>query len=230
MIIGNGMLAKRFEEYSGLDNIIIFASGVSDSRETKAESFGREKKLLLETLSNYPERDFVYFSTCSIFDPEAADTPYVKHKLAMEQLIASMTKSYYIFRVSQIIGKADNTTLINYIINMIRNHKPFKVWRRANRNLIGLDDVFAIVDYIIKNKILKNQIINIASPNNISIIDLINLIEKVLNLKAICTVIDKGEAYSKINVDQISAIVQKLDIKFDSEDYYVNCIKNMLDF
>jgi nucleoside-diphosphate-sugar epimerase len=230
VIIGNGMLAKRFEEYSGLDNIIIFASGVSDSRETKAESFGREKKLLLETLSNYPERDFVYFSTCSIFDPEAADTPYVKHKLAMEQLIASMTKSYYIFRVSQIIGKADNTTLINYIINMIRNHKPFKVWRRANRNLIGLDDVFAIVDYIIKNKILKNQIINIASPNNISIIDLINLIEKVLNLKAICTVIDKGEAYSKINVDQISAIVQKLDIKFDSEDYYVNCIKNMLDF
>ena len=47
MIIGQGMLAKRFEKYDN-DNIVIFASGVSNSRETSKIMFEKERKLLIE--------------------------------------------------------------------------------------------------------------------------------------------------------------------------------------
>jgi hypothetical protein len=51
MIIGNGSLANIFiEKFKDDENIIIFASGVSSSKETRESEFNREKELLLKTL------------------------------------------------------------------------------------------------------------------------------------------------------------------------------------
>ena len=46
MIIGNGLLAKAFIEYKNNDEIVIFASGVSNSLEEKQSEFKRETDLL----------------------------------------------------------------------------------------------------------------------------------------------------------------------------------------
>ena len=61
MIIGNGLISSVFLDDS-LDygNYIIFASGVSNSKETDYEKFEREKKLLFSTIENN-YNNFIYY-------------------------------------------------------------------------------------------------------------------------------------------------------------------------
>ena len=63
MIIGNGLIANSFLD-SDLNNIIIFASGVSNSKEENLLEFDREKKLLLRIIYENFNKKIVYFSTC----------------------------------------------------------------------------------------------------------------------------------------------------------------------
>ena len=52
MIIGNGLIATAFKKSNeNYDNVIIFASGVSDSKETTQACFDREEKLITDTLN-----------------------------------------------------------------------------------------------------------------------------------------------------------------------------------
>lgn len=48
MIIGNGLIANLFTEHDR-ENIIFFASGVSNSLETEKSAFLREENLLRNT-------------------------------------------------------------------------------------------------------------------------------------------------------------------------------------
>ena len=57
MIIGNGLIAKSFENYN-LD-CILFASGVSSSKEKSRDNFLREVNLLKETISNNPDKKII---------------------------------------------------------------------------------------------------------------------------------------------------------------------------
>ncbi len=68
MIIGNGMMARSFESYRGNSEILIFASGVSNSKDVDEDNFNREVLLLKDVINNNPEKAMVYFSTCSMYD------------------------------------------------------------------------------------------------------------------------------------------------------------------
>jgi hypothetical protein len=46
MLIGKGMIANIFSSYKNDDNILIFASGVSNSNEKNKQEFLREKNLI----------------------------------------------------------------------------------------------------------------------------------------------------------------------------------------
>ena len=88
MIIGKGLIAKAFLEYENDDNIIVFASGVSNSKEISREEFDREKLLLNDYLEKYGKnKHFIYFSTCSIDDTYFERSEYTKHKINMEKII-----------------------------------------------------------------------------------------------------------------------------------------------
>lgn len=75
MIVGNGLIASAFSSYFRDDpNVVVFASGVSNSRECRGEAFQRERQMLMDALRL--EKFMLYFSTCSVNDPELLDTPY----------------------------------------------------------------------------------------------------------------------------------------------------------
>ena len=93
MVIGNGLMAKSFSDYNNRNDIIVFASGVSNSTETRSSEFKREYNLVIDVLKRYPEFKFVYFSTCSIEDKSVEERPYVRHKLKLEDYIASHSKN-----------------------------------------------------------------------------------------------------------------------------------------
>ena len=228
MIIGNGMMAKQFAKYQHNGEILIFASGVSNSKETQASEFEREFNLLQKTIANNPDKYFVYFGTSSMYDPMARNSPYVLHKLDMERYVAENCKSYNIFRISQVIGLAHNPTLVNFIIENIINDRVFDVWERATRNLIALEDVYKIIDYILVHKLKRNQIINIANSQNISIVDFICIVEQVIGKKALIKLSHKGYPFDKIDVLEINKIVKKLNINFDENSYYFNAVERII--
>lgn len=222
MIEGRGMIAKAFFNYKESKDFFIFASGVSNSQELDINEFAREEKLLLDKLTCYSESVFIYFSTCSIYDSSMINSEYVKHKLAMEKLIESKHSSFYIFRLPQVVGRTESPTIINYLYQKINTNELFDLWDNSTRNLIDVEDVFKIVDYIIQKKVYLNQIINVASPTNIKIKNLVLIVENILNKKGNYRIVDKGIAY-EIDISKIEPILKYLQIIFD-EKYFKKTI------
>lgn len=223
MVVGNGMVASKFNHYCERDDVIIFASGVSNSKIAIKSEFAREKKLIKNTLINNIEKKLIYFSTFNLYDPAEKTSPYCLHKLDMEKFIISNAPRYNIFRLGHVAGSlAKEYTILSFLFNSIKNGSLFKLWKYATRNIIDIDDVSKICTYIIDNDLYQNDITNICNTHNTSIIDLVTILESVMKKKANYTIIKSGDS-PKFDNDKIKLISKKLGISFDS--YYV---KNLI--
>lgn len=219
MIIGKGLIASQFLEYDQED-VVFFASGVSNSSETRKGEFLREQNLVEDTLASNPEKLFVYFSTCSIYDSSKYNSLYVLHKLHIEEIIKQKAKHFLILRVSNAVGRGGNPNLLmNYLSRQILNDQELVVHQHATRNLIDVEDVKNITMKYIASK-YWNKIINIAYKENFNIPEIIEVFEQILNKKANKNIENKGEHYS---ID-----VHELDYEFEltSKECY---LKNIID-
>jgi len=215
MTIGNGLIANGIQLSSNsAKEVLLFASGVSNSNETNPIEFNREKKLLIEAIKNNMDKTIIYISSCDVEDP-VNNKKYYKHKLHMEAVVQNTVKNYYIFRLPQVVGKTNNeNTLFNFLVNKINKNEQFDIWTLAKRNLIDIDDVNKVINFIIKKNILKNSIINIASSRNYSILEIVNKIENFLGKKAIYRKLLKGHEY-KVDISNIKRILIELNLTFD---------------
>lgn len=213
MIVGNGLLARAFSNaFREDDSIIVFASGVSNSRESRIEAFARERELLNTALEK--RKFLIYFSTCSIHDPDLAGSPYTRHKLEMENLALGMGE-VAIFRLPQVVGHTTNPhTLTNYLHHQISTRAQFHVWRHARRNLIDVSDVASIVTHLIRSRQVDRRVTNIACPYTTGIPDLVRIFEEVLGILAMCDTIDAGASY-EIDTSLTLAIAEQLNLTFD---------------
>ncbi len=201
MIIGRGLIASLFID-DDRDDIIFFASGVSNSLETRVEEFLREENLIKKTIAENPEKTFVYFSTCSIYDSSKTGSDYVLHKLKMEQLIKNNHNQFLILRVSNVVGKGGNPNLLmNYLVRSIKNNETINVHTKATRNLIDAADVKQITFDLIE-KYDFNKIVNLAYMQNYSIIEILEIIEDFYNIKLDLNLIKNGSGYD-INIPDI---------------------------
>ncbi|MDE3213352.1 MAG: hypothetical protein KGM98_08965 [Bacteroidota bacterium] len=217
MVIGNGMIATRFSAYKNKEDILIFASGVSNSKDTHPENFDREFRLLEQTLKANPDKMLVYFSTCSIQDPDLASAPYVIHKKRMEEFIQGRASRFLLFRISNLAGMSNNPyTLLNYFIFAVLNNQPITVWERAYRNIIGIDDMYLLVDDFIKRGATIEEPVNIANPENYSVLYILDCIETHLGKKAIRRTVTKGADY-KIDISAIEEAIERLNIRFGTD-------------
>lgn len=225
MIVGHGLIATAFHRFfSDDENICIFASGVSNSKCFKDESFRRERDLLVEHILRC-DKDclFVYFGTCSLYDPDLRGSPYVKHKVEMEAIVKSHPK-YIIFRLPQVVGQSNNPdTLTNYIYKKILLDETFDLLSHAMRNIIDVDDVALIANQIVKDINCINKTINIANPTSISVVDVVSIFEDILQRKARFVLRKKGSSY-QINTNYIQPVINFLDLNFDGD--YVKSVLN----
>lgn len=211
MIVGTGLISNAFEEYMNKDDIVIFASGVSNSKETSIGEFLREEQLLNSYLDKYGKtKYFIYFSTCSMFDTYFGRSDYTIHKMNMEEIIISKAVKYNIFRLSQVLGRNNKNQLVGFLYSAISNEKYFDLYN-IERNIIDIEDIVLIVKSILKTNILENQIINIANPKNIRVIDLVNIIENITNKKAKYNIVEKKGEF-RVNIQPIDLIISELNI------------------
>ena len=221
MVIGSGMMAKVFELYQSSNEVLIFASGVSNSKAVGGDVFLREELLLKDTILKNPGKLLIYFSTCSVYDDSVNKTPYVIHKVKMENLIKRKCSKFYIFRLSQVVGLARNQTFINYLFTSIQNNKKIDIYKYSTRNLISTDDALMAVSYLVKNKIYFNEITNIATPNNILVMDIVKIIEDITKLSFNYNLLDCGE---KIDID----IEKILNLNMNFDFYKPKYLENIL--
>ncbi|MEO8116454.1 MAG: NAD-dependent epimerase/dehydratase family protein [Bacteroidota bacterium] len=217
MIVGKGMVAKGFRSYEKNEDVLIFASGVSNSANTDSLQFEKEQDLLQETIINYPGKKLIYFSTCSVYDASLRNAPYVIHKLRMESLIETEHTNYLIFRVSNIAGKTHNPhTVLNYFYNHIIEGSHFDLWENAQRNIISIEDLFKICSRIIEESHYNNEIINVANPVSYDVKYIVAELEKFSGKQANYTTIQKGGG-PLINLSKTKKYIANPDIQFDEE-------------
>ncbi|MEO8332991.1 MAG: NAD-dependent epimerase/dehydratase family protein [Gallionella sp.] len=219
MLIGSGLLARAFAPtFSLRGDVCIYAAGVSNSACTDTQEFARERQRLAGALQQAGQADaFVYFGTCSVADPEASDTPYVQHKLAMERLVSSHPR-HLILRLPQVAGKTPNPhTLLNYLYARISRSEAFRLWRNARRNIIDVDDVVAISSRLIADPAVRNIMLNIANPVSYPMADIVGAIEKAVGKRAIYEVVERGSDYP-IDTRAILPTLSAAGVKF-GDDY-----------
>lgn len=212
MIIGRGILANAFKKQIDIGfSEIIFASGVSNSLETKLCEFERESQLLTTYLDH--DLPLVYFSTCSLYDIQTDLTPYREHKLKLERLVLSHPDNY-VFRLPQVVGKGGNPlTLTNYLCQKILSEEHFLVQENAFRNLIDVDDCVKICLKIMSDASFPPSIYSVKNTYDIAIIDLVAIIEKVLKINANYSMTSETSNFShKSIVSDLTA--ERLSIDF----------------
>lgn len=222
MIVGRGLIASLFTAHDR-ENTIFFASGVSNSLETRIEEFLREENLIKNTITENSDKIFVYFSTCSIYDSSKTGSDYVLHKLKMEQLIKKSCNQFLILRVSNAVGKGGNPNLLmNYIVKAVKNDETINVHTKATRNLIDVDDIRNVTFDLLKNQSL-NKIINVAYLKNYSIIEILEIVEKFYDKKIKSNLLKSGSGYD-INIPDIESYFNENNL-IDKETYLLGILK-----
>jgi len=219
MIVGKGLLAQAFTPHFGTSpDIVIFASGVSNSLESRLEEFERERALLLHSLSRGGGR-FVYFSSCGVTAAESELSLYMRHKRSMESLVLG-TPGGLVLRLPQVVGRTDNPhTLTNFLRNHIVSGEHFTVWAQAERNLVDIDDVVKIGVRLTNEPPIGVTAISIAAARSSPMPHIVKIFERVLGRSANCSFVQKG-APMVIDTALVESLSAKLSI--DLGDGYID--------
>lgn len=222
MVVGNGLIANLFKNHDR-KQVVFFASGVSNSLETNILNFKREEDLVRKTVVENPEKLFVYFSTCSIYDSSKVDSLYVLHKLNMESIVSKSARKFLILRVSNAVGKGGNPNiLLNFLYDALKNDKTIQVHQKATRNLIDSDDIQQITLSLIDQK-KQNSIINLAYLFEFGIQEIIEMMSALLNIRPQMELTDSGNFY-QISITDIQDYFETKKLT-DKKEYLRDMIK-----
>jgi nucleoside-diphosphate-sugar epimerase len=225
MIVGNGMISNKFKLYSNLlEDVIIFASGVSDSNENNPENFIREKELLLKTIEENKDKKIIYFSSVLVNFSEKA---YYKHKLEMEKIIESNSISYIIYRLPQIVGGDGNkNNIVNYIKNSIIKQNPISIYVDAERALLDVDDLIQFI--LFSFNLINNEVVILSQIEKIFVTELYDMISYQLKTHTFVTYVSDTFGLDNWDLDN-SKIVDKWLVGVDTYGYTANIIQKYID-
>lgn len=231
MVIGNGLLAKAFKQYENDNEVIIFASGVSNSSETSESEFEREGSLL-KSLANKNVL-LVYFSTCSMYDPTIQMSKYVRHKMRMERMISIYFNKSIIFRLPNVVGRTKNpNTFFNFIKNKIEHGDSIPVHIDASRHLVDIDDLTLLLPGIIEtyksvNEVIKfNKTIEVSFDDKTMVSDIVKIMLDIMNKKNDIEIIYGGSDYD-FNRKYFSDYLNSINYEVQ-ENYTYNLLKKYL--
>lgn len=208
VIIGNGMIAKSFQAVRFERKVVIFAAGVSNSREERRSCFKREEDTFFSALEENKDATFIYFSSTSVLSSIKND--YSLHKLKMEKMINSINGDSHVFRLPQVVGVVNNSTLVSFIAMKILKGESIDVKAKAVRNLIGLEDLVRMVRFLVDRKVSINEPVVLASNSNVSILDIVEEISSILGREATSRIHEEGDDQS-VSIDFLSAFLRPGD-------------------
>ena len=217
MIIGNGQIASQFRDADLASNLLIFASGVSDSNCVDLLHFNREKQLIRETIDKYPHLKFVYFSSCSLSQKSCIVSTYYSHKREVENIIQESSRECLILRVPQIFSHPKvHTTLIHFLYHSIMHQKEFRLNYGATRYLLDVADVPLLVSEL---SLTHNVIIDVANPYKYSVKDIVADLELIISKKAIYSTYFKRDSYD-LSLGALNFLSSKTLARLCGKNYF----------
>lgn len=194
LIVGNGLIASSFSNVDFGRPALVLASGVSDSMETSDLAFQREADLIEQSIRLYPKKHVVYFSTCSV--ESGIETPYIEHKLTMENLVLANAPNSHIFRLPQVVGQVRNRTLVSFLVDSILQGRVLKVQTQATRNLLCVRDLARVATLAIRKNAGEGVPQNIASSIQVPVSHIVDEISRLLCCKTRIEMVEAG--YSQV--------------------------------
>ena len=156
-ILGNGLVSNSLSQLKSECDIVLFASGVSDSRETSLSSFQRERAMLVSALQRYQNHKFIYFSSTIVSIP-FVDTAYSAHKRAMEKLLLTADSRHLVVRLPQLVGPTKSPTLVAFLRSQICSGSTVTLQARAKRRLLCHTDLKRFVGLFLRMKTLPSVV------------------------------------------------------------------------
>lgn len=227
MVVGNGMIAKSFSAYINREDVVIYASGVSNSAENSEDKFQREIALIKNCIEKYVNCLIVYFSTCSISDESLIDTKYVQHKIFIEDYIKKHASSFIVFRLPIVIGKTDNKfTLFNFFQEKLSTNQELFIQKNAYRYLVDVDDISNVLSQIIESKNFLNSTIEVIFSESISVLKMANVMKKAICSDSKINLVDGGGSY-RVDNSLVENFIYKNKIVI-SKEYNKEVLKKYL--
>ena len=222
MVVGSGLLGSNMSLFDNNEDILIFASGVSNSKETNENEYMREFNLLKTFIGT--KKKLIYFSTCSVLYECLHQSKYIIHKKFIEEFIKNNFQNYIIFRLPNVVGNTNNKhTSFNFFKNNLLNNLPINVERNSTRYFIDVDDVVGSTKTIILDEGQNKKEINVCFNNKIDIFNFIVLMSKQIGVNPVMVLSDNGCSHDIDNtdfIDQIDKTYKKIN-----NDYNLQIIK-----
>ena len=204
MILGNGLIATSLSKnLKNHTNLLIFASGVSNSKEEREEEYEREFQLLKQTINEHKDKKLIYFSSCSI--DSINPSRYNEHKKFIEKYIQDNLNNYLILRLPNVIGNSTNKNqLVNYFYDCLINQIKVTVNTDCIRHLIDVDDLSKVIE-LLDN--IESTTLNVAFGNGVNVDEIIYILESVVGTKfKNIEFIQKGNDYTIDNISFLQHI------------------------
>lgn len=209
MIVGNGLIASYFRQYSNYEtnnSHIILASGISSSLYVTDENIKRECKLVDEILEENKKIPIIYFSSSFV---GFVDTKYYQHKLNMERYIQDRNESSLIVRIPQLVGCGGNPeNFFNFIVNKVKNGETISTSNNTRRSLIDVADLVSFVDFVK----CETGVINFSHIEMTSVVDICNFIGEVVGLVPVISFVDTDNQKMPNNSEIVEYVITKLNI------------------
>lgn len=206
MIVGSGLIANAFKQATFThENLIIFAAGVSNSREERDQEYQRELNLLKDITSKHKDKRLVYFSSCNIESNQKST--YLRCKKEVESYVENTVENYLILRLPNVVGLSENRNqLVNYFFYSLMEQREITVQVDCVRHLLDVEDLPKLVEVLTKLP-LESKVLNVAFNNGIKVKDIVTVLEKVVGKKFKNPVeVSNGNDYVIDNRDFISYI------------------------
>lgn len=205
-IVGRGMIAKGLTNISEkINDVMIFASGVSNSLCIDQKEYDRECELLYKMIVECKKNNqtLVYFSSAGavygdfdeVKDEESSlfpKTMYGKYKVFFESVIVNSGINYLILRLPNVVGPKQNKNQLFPTLVLQAINRKANLFKNAGRDLIDIDDVCNILTKLLE-KDIKNHIIIVASGHCVSIPDIFDEIQLLSEEKAIINLLNRGD-------------------------------------
>lgn len=204
-VVGRGMIGRAFESHAAeIPTAILCASGVADSRCTDPSAFRRERELVRDLAGRAAAQDslLIYFSGAPVYGlargkhdetvRATPESPYGRHKLACEEMIAASGARYLVLRLPNVVGPVGNPNqLIPSLVAQVAAGRVL-VRSGATRDLLDVDDVVRIVEALIRRG-ATDVVLNIASGVSTPVERLTAQIATILGVSPVLVFADGGD-------------------------------------
>jgi nucleoside-diphosphate-sugar epimerase len=234
-VVGRGFLAHHLVDAfaDSYPDVTVVAAGVTKTLAASVADFDREANLVYDVARRCRRqgRTVVFFSTSSDGMYGAADspghedgpvfptTPYGRHKLGIEAVLARCGARWLTVRLSHVVGRGQQPHQLVPALAAQIGTGSVTVHRNVYRDLIDVRHVMVALDRLLANGI-RDQIVNVASGYPERVERIVTEIERRLGVTAHREMIEKpGTVRTVISTERLCAVMPEWDELGFGPDY-----------